>query len=80
MALSRVLVLAFACIALTGCSQGETVVDVKTPAGNVEVTKDKADGSVEVKVEKTPDSATKAAEATEAAEAATEPATETAPE
>jgi hypothetical protein len=54
MAFPRFLVLAFACIALTGCSQKETVVDVKTPAGDVEVTKDKADGDVEVKVDREP--------------------------
>lgn len=54
MAFPRALVLAFACIALAGCSQKETVVDVKTPAGDVEVTKDKADGDVEVKVDREP--------------------------
>jgi hypothetical protein len=54
MALTRFVILAVACVALTGCSQKETVVDVKTPAGNVEVTKDKADGDVEVKVEREP--------------------------
>jgi proline racemase len=54
MALTRFVVLAVACVALTGCSQKETVVDVKTPAGNVEVTKDKADGDVEVTVDREP--------------------------
>lgn len=52
MALSRALVVAAACILpLAGCQKKETIVDVKTPAGDVEVTKDKADGDVEVTVD-----------------------------
>jgi proline racemase len=52
MALSRAVVLAIACIGLTGCQEKETVVDIQTPAGDVEVTKDKADGDVEVTVDR----------------------------
>ena len=63
MAPSRVLVLAIACIGLTGCQEKETVVDIQTPAGDVKVTKDKANGDVEVTVDR---------DAAPAAETATE--------
>lgn len=35
----------------SGCSQEEKVVDIKTPAGDVEVTRDTGDGEVNVEVD-----------------------------
>lgn len=44
-------------VAFSGCQQKEKIVDIKTPAGSVEVTRDKATGdtSVDVKREKDKD-------------------------
>lgn len=50
MLLQRVLLLA-ACVALVGCQKKETVVDVKTPIGDVSVVKDQANGDVSVSVD-----------------------------
>ncbi len=65
MALTRFVVFAIACVALTGCQEKETVVDVETPSGDIEVTKDKDSGDIEVKVDRDP--ATEAASTTETA-------------
>ncbi len=51
MAYARLLVLAAACFVFAGCQKKETVVDVKTPIGDVEVTKDTSNGDVEVNVD-----------------------------
>ncbi|TWU00592.1 hypothetical protein Pla108_15440 [Botrimarina colliarenosi] len=51
MSLSRTLLLAAACFTLVGCQKKETVVDVKSPLGDVEVVKDTATGDVSVDVD-----------------------------
>lgn len=61
MTLSRILVLAIACAGLTGCQEKETVVDIQTPSGDIEVTKDSASGDIEVTVDKEPAASTETA-------------------
>jgi len=51
--LNKFLAVALLClptVLLTGCGQKEKVVDIQTPAGDVEVNRDSGDGSVEVDV------------------------------
>ena len=38
-------------LASTGCDQKETLIDVETPGGDLEVERDKSDGEVAVDVE-----------------------------
>ena len=42
--------IALAAALIAGCERKETIVDVKTPVGDVEVERDKVDNSVDVKV------------------------------
>ncbi|QDU49239.1 hypothetical protein [Gimesia panareensis] len=49
------MLLSFSACALTGCEKKEKVLDVETPAGELEINRDKDSGSVDVKVKKNED-------------------------
>lgn len=49
------MLLSFSACALTGCEKKEKVLDVETPAGEVEINRDKDSGSVGVEVKKNED-------------------------
>jgi len=47
-----IMLLAFTTGSLAGCERKEKVLDVETPAGELEIERDKSSGSVGVEIEK----------------------------